>query len=77
MRNFIARIIEITSCFPKAQKYLDGILKIPFGTIKSESDLHDPGKDLVEELLKWWSSTSGSPSSMRDDFASFIDLETF
>ena len=36
---------------PKAQKYLDGILKIPFGTIKSESDLHDPGKDLVEELF--------------------------
>jgi len=37
---------------PKAQKYLDGILKIPFGIIKSEPDLEDPGKDLVEELFK-------------------------
>ena len=37
---------------PKAQKYLDGILKIPFGVIKSEQDLHDPGKELVEELFK-------------------------
>lgn len=37
---------------PKAQKYLDGILKIPFGIVKSESDLQDPGRDLVEELFK-------------------------
>lgn len=36
---------------PKAQKYLDGILKIPFGSIKSEHDLHDCGKDLVDELF--------------------------
>ena len=37
---------------PKAQKYLDGILKIPFGTIKSESDLQDSGKEFVDELIK-------------------------
>ncbi len=37
---------------PKAQKYLDGILKIPFGTIKSELDLEDPGKKLYEDFIK-------------------------
>ena len=37
---------------PKAQKYLDGILKIPFGVIKSELDLNDPGKGLYEEFVK-------------------------
>ena len=35
---------------PKAQKYLDGILKIPFNKIKSESDLNDPGKDLYKQF---------------------------
>ena len=35
---------------PKSQKYLDGILKIPFGIIKSEPDLDDPGKKLFEEF---------------------------
>ena len=33
----------------KAQKYLDGILKIPFGKIRREDDLHDPGKELMNE----------------------------
>ena len=36
---------------PKAQKYLDGILKIPFGQIKNEPGLEDPGRDLVNELF--------------------------
>ena len=36
----------------KAQKYLDGFLKIPFGTFKSEDELEDPGKKLVEELYE-------------------------
>ena len=43
---------------PKAQKYLDGILKIPFGKIKSEPDLDDPGKKLVDELYKKYPSVS-------------------
>ena len=29
---------------------MDGILKIPFGIIKSEPDLDDPGKKLFEEF---------------------------
>ena len=33
----------------KAQKYLDGILKIPFGKIRREEDLYDPGRDLMNE----------------------------
>lgn len=33
----------------KAQKYLDGILKIPFGKIRQESDLNDPGRELMNE----------------------------
>lgn len=33
----------------KAQKYLDGILKIPFGKIRRESELQDPGKELMNE----------------------------
>ena len=37
---------------PKAQKYLDGILKIPFGNIKSELDLEDPGKKLYDDFKK-------------------------
>ena len=37
---------------PKAQKYLDGILKLPFGVVKSELDLDDPGKKLVEEFKR-------------------------
>ena len=37
---------------PKAQKYLDGILKIPFGNIKSELDLEDPGKKIYEDFVK-------------------------
>jgi ATP-dependent Lon protease len=45
-------ISQSTDSAPKAQKYLDGILKIPFESIKSEPDLDDPGKDLVEELYK-------------------------
>ena len=43
---------------PKAQKYLDGILKIPFGKIKSEPDLDDPGKKLVEDLYSKYNSVS-------------------
>ena len=42
---------------PKAQKYLDGILKIPFGVIKSELDLEDPGKKLTEEFLRLFPSS--------------------
>ena len=37
---------------PKAQKYLDGILKIPFGVIKNELDLEDSGKSLYDEFVK-------------------------
>lgn len=36
----------------KVQKYLDGLLKIPFEIIKSEPDLYDPGKNLFEEFKK-------------------------
>lgn len=46
---------------PKAQKYLDGILKIPFGIIKSEPDLNDPGKDFVEELFKKFPAFKNKP----------------
>ena len=35
----------------KARQYLDGILKIPFGQIKNEPGLEDPGRDLVNELF--------------------------
>jgi len=37
---------------PKAQKWLDGLLKIPFNIIKSEPDLDDPGKKLLEDYFK-------------------------
>lgn len=37
---------------PKAQKYLDGILQIPFGEIKNEPDLEDPGKELYNQFIK-------------------------
>ena len=37
---------------PKAQKFLDGILQIPFGEIKNESDLEDPGKELYNQFIK-------------------------
>lgn len=36
----------------KVQKYLDGLLKIPFEIIKSEPDLYDPGKNLLEDFKK-------------------------
>lgn len=37
---------------PKAQKYLDGILKIPFGKIRIEDGLKNPEKNLIEEFKK-------------------------
>jgi len=36
---------------PKAEKYLDGLLKIPFNKIKSETDLDDPGKKLYIQFM--------------------------
>ena len=36
---------------PKAEKYLDGLLKIPFNKIKSETDLDDPGKKLYSHFI--------------------------
>jgi ATP-dependent Lon protease len=39
------------SC-PKSQKYLDGLLKIPFETYKDESELKDSTKELYNEFCK-------------------------
>ena len=53
---------------PKAQKYLDGILKIPFGVIKSELDLDDPGKKLYEEYCKLF------PNNKSDNGHNYIKI---
>ena len=42
----------------KAQKYLDGILKLPFGVIKNEENLNDPGKSLMKQFNKDFPSIS-------------------
>ena len=43
---------------PKAQKYLDGILKIPFGIIKSEQGVEDPSKELLLNFNKKFPETT-------------------
>tara|TARA_Y100001970_G_scaffold151547_1_gene185621 strand:+ start:6 stop:2012 length:2007 start_codon:yes stop_codon:yes gene_type:complete len=49
----------------KAQKYLDGILKIPFGVIKKEEHLDDPGKHLMEEFKAKYPEVSKDESLMK------------
>jgi len=55
---------------PKAQKYLDGILKIPFGVIKSEQGVDDPSKELLAEFNKKFPE---SKSLGKNAYKAFID----
>jgi hypothetical protein len=60
---------------PKAQKYLDGVLKIPFGIIKSEPDLDDPGKTLYSEFSKKFPSYSKKDNNYIKLFQKYADNE--
>ena len=60
---------------PKAQKYLDGILKIPFGIIKSEPDLDDPGKNLYSEFSKKFPSYSKKDNNYIKLFQKYSEVE--
>ena len=53
---------------PKAQKYLDGILKIPFGIIKNEPDLDDPGKQLYDELVNKYPEVKNKYSKLGNNY---------
>ena len=59
----------------KAQKYLDGILKIPFGVIKKEEHLDDPGKHLMEEFKAKYPEVSKDESLMKMEIIILIYLE--
>ncbi len=66
---------------PKAQKYLDGILKIPFGSIKSEQGLDDPSKELLGELHGKFPQTKkmevNNPYKLFDKLKSDISYKKF
>ena len=57
----------------KAQKYLDGILKIPFGKIRREGDLYDPGRDLMNECRAKYKSELDS-DEVRDLGNNYISI---
>ena len=64
---------QSTDGAPKAQKYLDGILKIPFGNIKNEKGLDDPSKKLLTDFYKKFPECKDKGSN---SFKVFKDLET-
>lgn len=66
-------INQSTDGAPKAQKYLDGMLKIPFGNIKNEKGLRDPSKKLLEDFYKKFPECKDNGFN---SFKVFKDLET-
>lgn len=49
---------------PKEQKYLDGLLRIPFGQIKNESELSDNSKVLINDFISKYSKYEGDTTGI-------------
>lgn len=50
---------------PKEQKYLDGILRIPFGQIRNESAVNDDSKTMISDFIKKYPSVAASAANNR------------